>query len=323
MKFKMKRDRFSGGRMLRVECDKGDELDYAEAERVQRGDLTAFLPFDYEKGAKQYGFSYRLGECASLSELMKEPFPAGRLRSLLLSVLEMVRQCEENDLSRRRVVFDADHVFFEPAFQALRFAYVPMRSYSGAMGEVGLLVLVCESAQVHGLEAELASSTLDYARRTPMLTSVAFREFLKGHGLLSPDSNQGFVYEPSDSTDALDARMAFGWDFVKSGSASGSAGDAAGSEMMLKRLSTGESLKLRDGRYTLGRSASCAISFEGVPGLSREHALLVVGGDAVTLRDLGSTNGVFVNGARIEPNVDVPLRAGDGFSLARERFELR
>jgi hypothetical protein len=54
------------------------------------------------------------------------------------------------------------------------------------------------------------------------------------------------------------------------------------------------------------------------PGVSRRHALLRVDGDVVTIEDLGSLNGTFVNGTRLEGAV--PLANGDVIELGSTSF---
>jgi predicted component of type VI protein secretion system len=66
-------------------------------------------------------------------------------------------------------------------------------------------------------------------------------------------------------------------------------------------------LEMSEGEFAVGRNASCQLSLDD-PLVSRRHALLVVSGDTVTVRDLGSRNGVLVNGEKIEGTVTV----GDG-----------
>ncbi|MEK7413595.1 MAG: FHA domain-containing protein [Planctomycetota bacterium] len=52
------------------------------------------------------------------------------------------------------------------------------------------------------------------------------------------------------------------------------------------------------GESVLGRSPSCSVSIDD-PRLSRKHARFVVTGETVVVYDLGSTNGVLVNGVKI------------------------
>jgi hypothetical protein len=87
-----------------------------------------------------------------------------------------------------------------------------------------------------------------------------------------------------------------------------------------KKLILSDGMRERElqlvGRIVVGRDPACEISHDDSL-LSRRHAEFVTAGDAVTVRDLGSRNGVFVNGTRaaehlLEPGDIVqigPLRA--------------
>lgn len=61
------------------------------------------------------------------------------------------------------------------------------------------------------------------------------------------------------------------------------------------------------GRMVVGRDPACEISHDHAL-LSRNHAEFVTAGQVVTVRDLGSRNGIFVNGVRAVEHV---LEAGD------------
>ncbi len=60
----------------------------------------------------------------------------------------------------------------------------------------------------------------------------------------------------------------------------------------------GRVIPLEKSRITLGR-ADCDVSLKD-PELSRQHALISIHGMNARLEDLGSTNGTFVDGERIE-----------------------
>ncbi|HTO92195.1 MAG TPA: FHA domain-containing protein [Candidatus Sulfotelmatobacter sp.] len=70
-------------------------------------------------------------------------------------------------------------------------------------------------------------------------------------------------------------------------------------------------VELTRNEMTIGRSPDCDISIDG-DGVSREHAVLRVQSGKLTIEDLDSRNGTFVNGERIERR---GLRPGDRVRL--------
>ena len=78
------------------------------------------------------------------------------------------------------------------------------------------------------------------------------------------------------------------------------------------RLSPGTTLEI-------GRSAAVGISLPEVMSISRKHARLRYLGPVVTVEDLGSTNGTYVNGQPIHGRAT--LRSGDRFQTAAVHFK--
>jgi hypothetical protein len=68
-----------------------------------------------------------------------------------------------------------------------------------------------------------------------------------------------------------------------------------------------KSVRVTDVRTTIGRRADCAVHLSD-PVASGLHAELVASGDGFVIRDLGSSNGTFVNG---QPVTESPLYVGD------------
>ncbi len=79
----------------------------------------------------------------------------------------------------------------------------------------------------------------------------------------------------------------------------------------LRRLSDGLELEL-SAQCLLGRNKTCTHPLDD-PYLSGEHAKLRWAGDGWEIRDLGSSNGTFVDGRRLEPGI--PIRLGEGIDL--------
>ena len=56
-------------------------------------------------------------------------------------------------------------------------------------------------------------------------------------------------------------------------------------------------LELREGEFAIGRSVECQLSLDD-PLVSRRHAVLKLERGDVVVQDLGSRNGVLVNGQK-------------------------
>ncbi len=72
------------------------------------------------------------------------------------------------------------------------------------------------------------------------------------------------------------------------------------------------------GRLTIGRGSECDLILDE-PEMSRKHAMIENSGDGIYLRDLGSSNGTFVNGVQVR---DAVLHPDDQIAFDRNRFLL-
>ena len=84
--------------------------------------------------------------------------------------------------------------------------------------------------------------------------------------------------------------------------------------------STGTRFSLQAGDTTLGRAADTTIVLND-PLVTRRHAILTVSSSSLTIRDLGSTNGTWVNGERLA--APCALRDGDQLEIGQTRFSVR
>jgi pSer/pThr/pTyr-binding forkhead associated (FHA) protein len=72
------------------------------------------------------------------------------------------------------------------------------------------------------------------------------------------------------------------------------------------------------GRLTIGRGSECDLILDEAE-MSRKHAVIENFGDGIYLRDLGSSNGTFVNGVQVR---DAVLHPDDQIAFDRNRFLL-
>lgn len=72
------------------------------------------------------------------------------------------------------------------------------------------------------------------------------------------------------------------------------------------------------GRLTIGRAGTCDISLPNASSVSSNHCVIQVSGGQVTVTDLGSTNGTYINGQRLSPNQQVPVFGGTVIYLGNQ-----
>ena len=77
----------------------------------------------------------------------------------------------------------------------------------------------------------------------------------------------------------------------------------------------GQRLALTRERTTVGRSESCDLCLDS-PVVSAEHARIVRTKEGFGIEDLGSTNGVTVNGRRLASDELQPIGHGDAITLS-------
>ena len=82
---------------------------------------------------------------------------------------------------------------------------------------------------------------------------------------------------------------------------------------------SGAVIPLPEGSADVGRDISMPISLNAETSVSRRHAQFAREGSAVTLSDLGSTNGTFVNGVKLDGMI--ALKSGDNIQFGSVRFK--
>ncbi len=79
--------------------------------------------------------------------------------------------------------------------------------------------------------------------------------------------------------------------------------------VMIRGPQLGLRVQLPAGETVLGRSATCGVPV-ALDGVSRQHCAFTVASGRASIRDLGSKNGTWVNGERLEPHRGAVLSNG-------------
>jgi pSer/pThr/pTyr-binding forkhead associated (FHA) protein len=95
---------------------------------------------------------------------------------------------------------------------------------------------------------------------------------------------------------------------------------SAGSPRRWVNVATGEAVILPDGVTLVTREDGSALSILGSNAVSRRHAEVFVSAGEVRVKDLGSTNGSFLNNVKLMNEVEVSV--GDIVQFGDVRFRL-
>jgi DNA-binding winged helix-turn-helix (wHTH) protein len=111
----------------------------------------------------------------------------------------------------------------------------------------------------------------------------------------------------------------FGYAFSGEATAAASAGaDRKGPAHWI--VWEGRSMPLLPGENVVGRAGGTGVQIDA-PGISRRHAHILLADGTATLEDLGSKNGTYLNGRRL--NAPALLHDGDVFRLGRHTLVYR
>lgn len=88
--------------------------------------------------------------------------------------------------------------------------------------------------------------------------------------------------------------------------------------VLLTGAAAGTEFRLETERTTLGRGPAVDVAFDD-PAMSRQHAAVEFHDGAFRIRDLGSTNGLLLNGDPVECSV---LAHGDRIEVGAYRFQV-
>jgi len=123
------------------------------------------------------------------------------------------------------------------------------------------------------------------------------------HGDAHDERDETIAFDPVEEARALRGREA----------AAGIPGLSGFALVVSSGPRRGRHWLLTEGEQEAGRSPAALVFLDDIT-VSRHHAAFTVAADRLTVRDLGSTNGTYVNGARTE---SAELSSGDEVIVGR------
>lgn len=126
--------------------------------------------------------------------------------------------------------------------------------------------------------------------------------------------------EPSRSSGFVQTVHGFGYRFFEGAAPEGATVETPPEDFVCWLVNQTYEFRIAEGTNIIGRDPGAAIRLDS-PRVSRTHARLLRRGRDVSIEDLGSKNGTFVRGARI--NVRCPLSHDDEVQIGPIAFRFR
>lgn len=322
MKLKLKNS--AQGMVINAKTTGREDLIYSEAETARTGASQTLLPFTYMHAKKGYEFQYYLGPSRRLGDYLQTPIAREYLEAMLISFLTLSKDCDAHNLSIQRVVFQTDYLFFNPGLYSLVFVYAPLKAISDNLGSaLGALEFIATHAYAQDFASkELAQALFDFSKRSAFFSWIEYERFLQEQGVLEKKADRHMPSLKRKETKRIDCKESFGFDFVAAAAETGEL-DELSTAYGLHEVGSGHVWSLVYGNNEVGSLPTSAISLGSAIGVSRHHANVRVAEDGVYVTDLHSTNGVYLNGSRLTPDVEVKLHEQDVVHFAREQFVLK
>jgi pSer/pThr/pTyr-binding forkhead associated (FHA) protein len=149
---------------------------------------------------------------------------------------------------------------------------------------------------------------------------ISGRQELKAWDKLRFESVEAELVDPEGRRPTTVSRAVTDADLSKVAAKATQVGAAVGGWTLVgKDAPVGDKTFPLSGTLVIGREANCDIPVDS-PQISRRHAEISLSGDTATIKDLGSSNGTFVNGNKV---TQAALKSGDEIKIDKIRFAVQ
>ncbi|MBR2553513.1 MAG: FHA domain-containing protein [Aeriscardovia sp.] len=330
--------------MRRLECIStdtqnvmADPLDFRvsdlELRVIRNASESGFLIPYYLKYNDSYAFVYNFEGYANLVDSLKS-IDMDKWRTCMLSLFDCIEIIENNGfLNSCNLCLESDYVYFNPADQKVKLIYLPVENnfFFTDINEFTntLRLFIRTTGENTGLldsntKAVLADSNSDIMRLKKAVED--FRPFqnnipaepAKKNGILS-----SLGFKKSADTKKKPVKSSSPVIHVQGGATEILDEGIAGIALVYKGNDYPLRIEIKNGNCIIGKqkeSVDQVIPFS--KAVSRVHCKVMFDNGEAGITDLGSSNGTFVNGKRLEKDEIVSIKAGDKIKIANLDFEV-
>lgn len=304
------------------------EIDEKECYVFERNYLSGFFQIEM---TGRHRVLYTAPSAISLQEYMNKNFTVHKFYHIVVQVAEIVKKVHEYGLTFSRLVLNTQLIYIKEITGEVFFLYEP----------------VCDVNN----HTSLSAFYLDYLKEIKTEDArlqreiVAFRTFIGDRSHHAPDEVETYVkrrypqiYQqisveenrPMEKFPEAEDRFEDCETTVLGDSEEETTILSCEEETMvlapkfivgtLTRQKNNEVITIDHDGFTIGKSMHNDYMLTENKAISRKHATFLYDNGVISVMDMGSTNGTFVNDKQIEQNEITALTSGDVIMLADEEF---
>ena len=343
----MKRKAMPGIKIKREDCrltaavriSSGEAIDEWELDYLTGKQIRGLMQPVRVKRWAFHGLVYKGPVAVSIREYLKKPVRRHDFFFMMALLADLARRLGEARLRISRLLTDPDYVFINPVTRELFLLYLPL-DLPDRQGDLpGLMMQMIYLASPEGPEdREAISAFIYFLKNQAAFDPLAIDRYIRRAdgsiaGILGRDRADGSIAgilgrDRADGSIAgiLSPDRADGGYSPQVHSPTGS-GDAGNEETgllcfpVLERVKSGAQIEIRKGTFLIGKDSETAdYIISDNPMISRRHAGILCRDGRYYVSDLGSKNGSYLNGRRLDPGYEAVLTDGDELCLADETF---
>jgi hypothetical protein len=345
MKIKKMSMKKNGDLLLKTTLGKHDNFDYATAVRLSNNTINGLIRFTFNGDDRRPVIYYNITGMQNLPVFLENKLSLTQFKSLIESLLTALETVSTSGLAEKNLLLSPEYVYVDED-ASIHLAYLPLsglvaneRSVLELLGYVTVNTMF-----VNDENKQYAADILSYIRRQQVFSLVEVKAFLN----LTPVASQA---QNGQAEQLFERPKAFsGRDFVSeatgipaierlrdSRSVAENVAEAISADLTLAnhpgrvmqsakqfyltRINDGQQWTLHNEKTLIGRSISSDIRLDAT-AISRQHAELTITSDHVSIEDLGSANGTYINGERLNTRQRVVLQSNDTILLGNIGFRI-
>lgn len=306
---KVEKKKKRGTLLLTNKLGKYERLNQEEMKILINGVVQGLAPVAVQQKGKKLFLQVDVTRWYPLTTYMNAPMNAETALMFLWNTLEIAYECERHGLRYSSLFWDPDNMYVDENGSVVMIYWPVTTLEYSQFDALNFYYSFCPILKSSGLDSEIADKYYQHFYQRSYFDINAFhyvvQDMMSHWNLLKKRKLQEENDKPPIDIFKPDVGLQLfnGW---------------------LEKLDTHEKILLEQEETVFGRDKSqCTVEISGFDGVSRRHAVIVNRNDEFYVMDLGSRNGTYLQGVRLQAGQRSLLHDGDNLRFGNARFLFR